>query len=205
MSPQLKSYEQFTLPLVRQVFSLTLDERTDWISAVKQIEPNDYLKKELIFNTFLTFAMNTSEARSEIIISSILSEVSRRTKATFFFDTMFDVNKELGLQGSCDFIVSPLSGITCIESPVLTIVQAKNESIVSGLGQCLATMVAAQMFNQGGIVYGAVTTGDRWKFLKLVDQTAYISPGEITLDRLGVILGVLINTVIAANKEIQEK
>jgi hypothetical protein len=182
-----------------------LDERTDWISAVKQIEPNDYLKKELIFNTFLTFAMNTSEARSEIIISSILSEVSRRTKATFFFDTMFDVNKELGLQGSCDFIVSPLSGITCIESPVLTIVQAKNESIVSGLGQCLATMVAAQMFNQGGIVYGAVTTGDRWKFLKLVDQTAYISPGEITLDRLGVILGVLINTVIAANKEIQEK
>jgi hypothetical protein len=197
MTPRPTSYEQFTLPQVQQVFSLTLDEKTNWTLAVKPIEPSDYLKKELIFNTFLTFTMNASEARSEIIISSILSEISRRTKATFFFDAMFDVNKELGLQGSCDFIVSPLSEIICIDAPVLTIVQAKNESIVSGLGQCLATMVAAQMFNQGSVVYGAVTTGDRWKFLKLVDQTAYIAPGEITLNRLGVILGVLEMGVLA--------
>ncbi len=77
-----------------------------------------------------------------------------------------------------------------IASPVFAIVEAKNESIPSGLGQCAATMIAARMFNQRSLeaiepankpeqraeqtIYGAVTTGTDWKFLKLVNQTIYI-------------------------------
>lgn len=117
-----------------------------------------------------------------------------------FSGKTFNVNEELGLKGRCDFIISASNELYYIEAPVLTIVEAKNESIVSGLGQCLATMVAAQMFNQGGVVYGAVTTGDRWKFIKLVEQVAFIAPGEITLDRLGVVLGVLEGATMTTNK-----
>jgi hypothetical protein len=35
-----------------------------------------------------------------------------------------------------------------IDAPVVTLVEAKNENIKSGLGQCIADMVAAQCFNQ---------------------------------------------------------
>ena len=51
-------------------------------------------------------------------------------------------------------------------------VEAKNETIKSGLKQCIATMIASQLFNQqqGNIIneiYGVVTTETEWKFLKL--------------------------------------
>jgi hypothetical protein len=35
-----------------------------------------------------------------------------------------------------------------IEAPVITIVEAKNDNIQSGLGQCMAEMIAAQLFNE---------------------------------------------------------
>ncbi|MGK7891801.1 MAG: hypothetical protein AB4042_20940, partial [Leptolyngbyaceae cyanobacterium] len=68
-----------------------------------------------------------------------------------------------------------------IAHPVLAIAEAKNESIPSGLGQCAATMIAAQLFNQRQgqsdsthPIYGVVTTGTIWKFLKLAEQTLLI-------------------------------
>jgi len=35
-----------------------------------------------------------------------------------------------------------------ISTPILAIVEAKNENLKGGLGQCIAEMVAAQLFNQ---------------------------------------------------------
>jgi hypothetical protein len=35
-----------------------------------------------------------------------------------------------------------------IKHPVIAIVEAKKEDLIGGLGQCLAEMVAAQIFNQ---------------------------------------------------------
>ena len=66
-----------------------------------------------------------------------------------------------------------------IVAPVITIVEAKNESIRSGLGQCIAEMVAAQLFNEqkGQLIptiYGAVTTGSLWRFLTLEGTIAHI-------------------------------
>ena len=47
----------------------------------------------------------------------------------------------------------------------MVIIEAKNENIKGGLGQCAAAMLAAQLFNQQEgneirKIYGAVTTGD---------------------------------------------
>ena len=57
-------------------------------------------------------------------------------------------------------------------SPVIAVVEAKNENIAAGLGQCMAQMVAAQMFNQKkknpvSQIFGVVTTGSSWKFMRL--------------------------------------
>jgi hypothetical protein len=83
-----------------------------------------------------------------------------------------------------------------VESPVVTIVEAKNESIKAELGQCLAEMVAAQIFNQrSGIIreaiYGAVTSGTNWRFLKLVGSRVWIDDREYFLNEVDKILGIL--------------
>ena len=73
-----------------------------------------------------------------------------------------------------------------IEAPVIAIVEAKNDSTNSGLGQCIAEMVAAQRFNQARDkitehIYGAVTNGRVWRFLQLDERTVAIDREELTI------------------------
>ncbi len=90
-------------------------------------------------------------------------------KISLFSGRDFNVDVTQGLNGYCDYIVSASEFILEIEAPVIAIVEAKNDSTNSGLGQCIAEMVAAQRFNQardkitdfsGTVrIYGAVTNG----------------------------------------------
>ena len=52
----------------------------------------------------------------------------------------FNVDKEKGLNGFCDYIISGSSEQFYLEVPVIIIVEAKNENINSGMGQCIAEM-----------------------------------------------------------------
>jgi len=59
-------------------------------------------------------------------------------------------------------------------------------------------MVAAQLFNQRNgelieSIYGAVTTGTDWKFLKLIDQTILIDKRDYFINEVSKILGILSN------------
>jgi hypothetical protein len=68
----------------------------------------------------------------------------------------------------------------------------------SGLGQCIAATYAAQLFNQQAsdaidAVFGLVTTGSAWKFLKLQQAVITIDVKEYYIDNAGKILGVLTN------------
>ncbi|GCL35647.1 MAG: hypothetical protein ACKO9I_12000 [Sphaerospermopsis kisseleviana] len=52
-----------------------------------------------------------------------------------------------------------------INAPVILVVEAKNENIKGGLGQCIAEMYAAKLFNEREEneiteIYGVVTTGE---------------------------------------------
>uniref|UniRef100_A0ACD5GZF9 Uncharacterized protein n=1 Tax=Desertifilum tharense IPPAS B-1220 TaxID=1781255 RepID=A0ACD5GZF9_9CYAN len=81
------------------------------------------------------------------------------------------------------------------------IVEAKNDNIQSGLGQCIASMYAAQLFNQRQgnnipTIYGSVTTGTNWKFLKLTDLIVEVDVSEYFLNNLGLILGILKSFII---------
>ncbi|BAZ06525.1 hypothetical protein [Calothrix sp. NIES-3974] len=85
-----------------------------------------------------------------------------------------------------------------IEAPVITIVEAKREDLNAGLGQCVAEMIAAQRFNEQNqksipIIYGAVTTGDRWKFLRLEHQVVTIALLEYLVPPVEQILGILVS------------
>jgi len=79
-------------------------------------------------------------------------------------------------------------------------VEAKNEDIKSGLGQCIAEMVAAQLFNELEnnelvTIYGIVTTGEIWKFLQITEQIVAIDLTDYYITDIGKILGILLNFV----------
>jgi hypothetical protein len=57
-------------------------------------------------------------------------------------------------------------------------------------------MVPAQIFNQRNgeaiaSIYGAVTTGTDWKFLKLTDKTIWIDKRDYFINEVSHILGIL--------------
>jgi transketolase C-terminal domain/subunit len=86
-----------------------------------------------------------------------------------------------------------------IEAPTVIVVEAKKEDLNGGLGQCVAEMLAAQRFNEKNdnvnTIYGCVTTGNLWKFLKLEEQTITIGLREYPLPPIEEILGILVSFI----------
>jgi hypothetical protein len=167
-------------------------------SEVLPVSPSAILKSVLEDYIPLATAIATEKARSEFLIAPILAEVRRQfnNQISLFSGSEFTVAPEQGLQGFCDYILCASPEQLIITQPVITIVEAKREDIIGGLGQCIAVMVAAMQFNQRSefsptFVYGCVTTGTNWKFLKLQEKTIYVDNQEYYINQLELILGIL--------------
>lgn len=192
------AYSDFTLAKVRESFGLTVEEPNNLFADIAGINSSQYLQTTLNENISLATAINTEKARSELIIAPILLEIRRQFnfEIGFFSGLEFNVDSEQGLNGYCDYILTASSEIYEIRTPVLTLVEAKNENIKAGLGQCIAEMIAAQIFNQrqGNNVeniYGAITTGTDWKFLQLKDKIIKIDKRDYYIIEINQILGIL--------------
>jgi hypothetical protein len=193
------AYSDFTtLTKVREAFGLTIEESINLFTDTPEVLPSSYLQTTLNENVFLATAINTEKARAELIIAPVLLEVRRifNFKIGFFSGSEFNVDLQAGLSGYCDYILTASKESYEIRTPVVTLAEAKNESIKSGLGQCIAEMVAAQLFNQRNgeaieSIYGAVTTGTDWKFLKLTDKTVWIDKRDYFINEVSQILGIL--------------
>jgi len=65
-----------------------------------------------------------------------------------------------------------------VEAPAIVIVEAKKSDIKSGIGQCIAEMVAAQRFNAAKVNQSLQLMEsllvELWRFLKLEEQTVSI-------------------------------
>ena len=127
-----------------------------------------------------------------------MAEIKQKNanKISLFSGLEFNVDLERGLNGFCDFIMSLSPQQLLIEAPVVTLVEAKNDNLKSGLAQCIAEMVGAQIFNQREgneitKIYGAVTNGTNWQFLELESQTVVIDLDEYYLNNLPKLLGIL--------------
>ena len=113
-----------------------------------------------------------------------------------------DVQPEQGLVGECDFILTVSPPVPVLRSPVITIVEAKKNDIESGLGQCIAQMVGARIFNEREghavrQVFGCVTTGEAWQFLRLEGPIVALARKRYYIDNIGLVLAVW-QAVIAA-------
>jgi hypothetical protein len=195
-------YATFTLQEIKARFGLKLEEKVDLFSAIPEAMVGAALQEMLRDYVPLALAVNTEKARSELIVVPILTELWKRMERgiSLFSGSDFTVDAEQGLNGACDFLISRSAEQLYITAPVVVLVEAKNESIKAGLAQGIAEMIAARLFNeqQGNTittVYGGVTTGSIWKFLKLAGDTAFIDVLEYHISQPGKILGILMHMV----------
>lgn len=64
---------------------------------------------------------------------------------SFFSGKEFNVDSEKGLNGFCDFLISRSPEQLLIKTPVVALVEAKNDNLQNGLPQCMAEMIAARI------------------------------------------------------------
>ncbi len=194
------SYSDFDLKKVKQELGVRLFEREAVFSSINSVPISASLAEILAETVPLARAINTEKARSEFIIANILVEVRKLLRHTIslFSGIEFNVDKEKGLNGYCDFIISASQEQLILSSPIIALVEAKNENIIAGLGQCIAEMVAASIFNAAENnsdikkLYGVVTTGTAWKFLKMEGLDVVIDLDEYIIDNPHKIIGILV-------------
>jgi hypothetical protein len=189
-----KSYSQFTYEDLTTL-NVKVRERK-LFDHIEPVEASDFLKSLLEKN--LQRNLRTEKAKSELIIAPILNELEDRNNNLFGYYSgyNFDVDKKLGLKGFCDFILSFEPDSPIIEAPAFCIVEAKNDNLDTGVPQCVAEMYAAQIFNKkrgidSPFIFGAVTFGFEWKFLRLENNLALLDTDIYYLVRLPELLGVL--------------
>ena len=142
------AYSEFTFQKLETDLHLIADE-ADLYSTVQGIKVSPALLDILDENVPLALAINTEKARSELIIAPVLVELrkSLQHRISLFSGVEFNVDPQRGLNGVCDFIISASPKQILLTAPIISIVEAKNENIKSGIPQCIAEMYATQLFN----------------------------------------------------------
>jgi hypothetical protein len=207
------AYTTFTLEKLQDQFGImALD--TSILSNVQAVPVSSWLRETLHRMSDSAFKTRSEKARSEFIIAPILTEILELNQHRFalFSGQYFDVEPETGLSGECDFLLTLQPKASIVSAPVFALIEAippegaswnqeaKKQDIEAGLGQCAAQMLAAQKFNTRKetpqvAVYGCVTTGEIWQFLKLQNNTLEIDTQRYYLNELELLLGALQNVI----------
>jgi hypothetical protein len=195
-------YSDFDLPRAQADFNLTVQTVIDLFAQVPPVAPDPAVAAMLNRQIRLALAINTEKARSEWLIAPLLGEVWRlgEGRVSLHSGVPLDVDAAAGLVGRCDFLLGRPPQLHYVTAPLLVVIEAKNEDIAGGLGQCAAAMIAAQRFNRRqktGIetIYGCVSDGAEWKFLRLAETVLTIDLTEYLISQPDRILGVLLHAV----------
>ncbi len=158
------------------------------------LEPSANLKYAL--DTAAELPIRSEKAKSESIVFPILVELRHRNQNffTIYSGDNLSVDNAQGLNGECDFILAKDVGSFSINYPIFQIVEAKKNDIDLGVPQCAAQLVGAKFFNEKkGIkidqIFGCVTTGNEWLFLK-IDSELTIDSRIYYLNELNELLAV---------------
>ena len=189
---------KFTIGQIQKQFGMSILETPSLFDAISPVEPSEMLRYFLTRHIPLAEAIGTEKAKSEFIVAPILAEVRELTQnqVSLFSGIDFDVDEAQGLTGRCDYLFSRSPLQFSVKAPIFMMVEAKNDNINSGLGQCMAEMIAAQLFNQQegnatDAIYGCVTTGSIWRFLQLRERAIRIDDTQYFIQAIDVLLGIL--------------
>jgi hypothetical protein len=191
------AYNNFSLQDTISQFDLNLLESA-FCESLPPVSPkSEFLN---IFEQYLPLAQRakSEKAKSELLVSPILVELLRLAdnRVQLFSGEEFNVDRDRGLNGFCDFLLSRSTISSIIQAPIMMLVEAKKGELDVGLGQCAAEMIAAQIFNANEdkpipVIYGCVTSGKLWQFLKLENKDLTIDLNEYQVTPVERILGIL--------------
>ena len=191
------AFSDFSFPQVQHDLGLRVAEATLFAGTHAIVLRPDF-QAQIDLGAAVALSVNTEKARSEFLIAPVLLELRRMVgdRLGLFSGVALDGDAARGLVGVCDFLLTNSGLQLVLGAPLVAVVEAKNDNLLSGLGQCIAAMVAAQLVNEregirGRTVFGVVTTGSAWKFLRLAGADLTIDRRETYIDNIGRVLGVL--------------
>ncbi len=190
-------YSSFTLAQVEQQFDLNV-VRAIFFADLPELPPRTWFKQSLAISAPFAAAQGSEKVRSELIVAPLLFELRELLdrQIGLFSGVDFSIDAASGLNGICDFLLTRSSNELIIKAPAVVLIEAKKGDLNLGWGQCAAEMIAAQKFNlakgqEVPTIYGSVTTGSQWQFLKLTGRDLTIDTTEYSLDPIERILGIL--------------
>ena len=146
--------------------------------------------KERLEQDLLCVDLTSEMARQEVLIAPTLLELCRLSRSKLKIEYPIMVNNFL--KGTLDYFV--------ISQNDLLVVEAKNADMARGMTQLAVELIAVDSWTNLDVplLYGAVTTGDIWKFALLqreekcinVDINLYRSPADLD-NLLRMLMGII--------------
>ena len=197
-------YRKYTATELKKIFRVEIKNPEDLFKGFTPSgrEYNDLQATVMQMSVRLRLSKFDNEAtRGSLLVSRILWAASEVYQLGVFFEPTITYpqddtfNLPHPLNGSYDGALS-LDEIDLI-APVISVVEVKRSSLSDGLGQCIAEMYTTMRVFQQEKVYGIITDGEVWEFLRLensvisVDNSNYhIRTVADIVDRIGYIANV---------------
>ncbi len=190
------AYRDFTLEDLHVKFGIE-NQSVSLFEGIKleDIPPSEWLKKSLSIGKKLR--LRTEKGKSEGIVMPILFELKDRNDEFLMVHSgeVLNVDREQGINGECDFLLTKNTGSMGINSPIISVVEAKRGELEVGIEQCAAQMYGVMLFNQKtnnplDVIYGCVTNGRDWQFMKLENKRLFGDENIYSIEKLETILGI---------------
>ena len=193
------AYRDFTLRDLSNKFGIK-NRKTQLFGKLEGIEPSEKLKESL--EDAQELPSRNEKAKSETLVFPILNELRKANHKffTIYSGENLNADPDNGLKGECDFILARDIQSVDINLPIIQLVEAKKNDIELGIPQCAAQMVGAKIYNKQSeievdVIYGCVTTGDEWLFMKLDKNDLLVDKRTYYLNELPEILAVFQNII----------
>ena len=120
------------------------------VSAPANPRSRGLLCRDLLERGHQAAALVSEKARSEFLIAPVLLAAHDFAPGalTIYSGQRLDVDPERGLLGECDYILALTPPVPRLRAPLVTVLEAKKGDVEAGLGQCVAQMVGARLFNE---------------------------------------------------------
>lgn len=187
-------YKSFTIHELEEKCNIVF-KKEKLFQNIKPIQISQRLKEAL--SDAELFHLTSEKIKSEAIVFPIMAELKRKNKdkITIFSGERLDADDSIGLVGECDFIISNKPDLLEVESPILSVIEAKRDNLNLGIAQCAAQMVGSNIFNKKknypmDVLYGCVTNADDWQFLQLKNNIITLDTNKYYFNQIEEILGI---------------
>ena len=187
------TYSQVTFEILRDELKINLQQQPfipddlptrplpEWLTAYRQVSAAS------------ATVGKSEKAISEALIAPVLYALSQANAdriSVFSGEPLYTTD----LGGVCDFIIAARPHAYLPDPPIVILVEAKKLDLLNGIPQCIAEMHTAQRLNQqagrSGAVFGCVTIGTEWLFIRLENDRAHTHPTVYFSSQLPQVLAV---------------